>query len=138
MDKAQTQFYSAALIAISFAILALGMGLLSQKNFFKTTLPMHLSVSEPGVLGFNVSESLEFGAIPPGAGGRKVVFITNNFNSEKTMFLRAYGGIASWISVSQNGVSVRPGQTLNVSVVALVPPYAAKGDYYGILEITLG
>ncbi len=135
--QGKTQFYAAALIAAAFFILALSIGVLAQKNSFKVVLPMHVVVTT-GVMGFNVTQSLEFGSIPPSGGGRKVVFITNHFDSDKKVFLRAYGEMESWISVSQNEIPIKGKETLNVSVFALVPAGTAPGDYYGTLEITIG
>ncbi len=132
----KTLFYAAACLAAAFFILAAGLGFKTQQNAFKTELPMHLSVSG-GVFGFNVSNTLEFGAMPPGAGGGKTVFVTNTLNSRKKAELRAYGEMAEWVSLSRNSFPIAAGATENVSVYAIVPPGTPKGDYYGTLEIRL-
>ncbi|MBS3070089.1 hypothetical protein J4220_01125 [Candidatus Micrarchaeota archaeon] len=132
----KTLFYAAVCLAAAFFILAAGMGAKAQQNEFKTELHMHLRVSG-GVLGFNVSNALEFGSIPTGGGGRKTVFITNTLETTKKAELRAYGQMAEWISLSRNSFPIAAGKTENVSVYAIVPPGTPQGDYYGTMEIRL-
>src|SRR3989344_835047 len=136
MKEDKMLFYAAVCLAAAFFILSAGIGVRAQQNSLKIELPMHLNVS-CGVLGFNVTDMLEFGAIPPSAGGRKTVFITNTLETEKRAELRAYGGIAGWISLSRNSFPIAAGKTENVSVYAVVPPGTPQGDYYGTLEIRL-
>ena len=100
----------------------------------KTVFPIHVKV-EKGVAGFNVTDKLEFGSIPPGGSGRKTIMVGNTFAESRSIYFSAQGDTAAWVSVSKNPFSLEPGKTVDIDVFLSVPPDAKEGDYYGNLVL---
>src|SRR3989344_5220699 len=121
---------TAILIAVAAVLFFAGLDLDKQKTVF----PIHVKV-EKGVAGFNVTDKLEFGSIPPGSSGKKTILVNNTFPHPRNIYFAAEGQIAKWVSVSNNSFPLGYGEEADIDVFLAVPPDTESGDYYGTLVL---
>ena len=98
-------------------------------------LKMYLTVAD--YAGFDVNTSaLIFGTVPKGGSSSREVILTNDFNIPLKVDLKAYGELAGWVHVFENGFLMQPNVVKTVKVSATIPENAKFGNYAGILKIS--
>lgn len=97
-------------------------------------LKMYITVGE--IVGFNVgTEAVFFGTIQRGGSGNRDLIVTNNYTFPVKIDIRAYGELAKWVYVSENGFLLQPNENKTVKVSLIVPKDANFGNYTGILKV---
>ena len=99
-----------------------------------TDFYMHTKVEN--VLGFAVNNTtLEFGTIPPGAWGTKIITISYNEPSPEFVRIVVTGNISQWTSVSDNNFILQGSGEKPLGVRIYMPKDAEIGEYTGTLSI---
>ena len=94
-----------------------------------------MSLIVGGHVGFDVSsEKITFGMVPKGGTSKRQINIENREFYNKVV-IRAYGGLAGWVRVSNNSFVMLPYEKKKLDVIAAVPENAQFGNYSGVLKI---
>jgi hypothetical protein len=80
-----------------------------------------------------IENTLYFGYGYPGSAGDRTmdVYMTNNFNHPVEVSVKITGNISDYVSVSDNGFILLPGEKKMLSYKANIPSSIKKGTYTG-------
>ncbi len=99
-------------------------------------IPMKIRVRPAHIPGINTdTDSINFGGVPVGAIGERIINITNGDDNPHLIRIRSRGYISDWIKVTDNGFVLNPHTVKEVRVRAHVPSDALLGNYTGTLEV---
>ncbi len=110
------------------------------KPIFVREIGMNIEVieSEQKVMGMNIDiDALHFGIFRPGMTSTRGINLTNIFDEDAVVTIETDGSeIAEWVSVSENLVPVKKGESKIVDVSCSIPQNASPGNYTGKLYVT--
>jgi len=96
---------------------------------------MSISVIDENIIGFNVNSSaLYFDKVKIGATGKRIVYVTNNFDFDINVQITTKGNITPMISVSDNDFVLEPGEEVELIYYAR-PLDVPLGDYEGTTTV---
>ena len=99
-------------------------------------IPMKIRVRADGYVGINTdTDSINFGSVPRGGTGEKVINVTNGDDKPHLIRIKSRGDISEWISVSDNNFIMQPGTVNEIKIKARTPMDINPGNYTGTLEV---
>jgi len=95
-----------------------------------------VKVSESKKLGFTIdTDALHFGELPANTEGVRVFNITNDWNEDLLVKIKAKGDMQDWISVNPDNVII-PSRHIQKINVRVKPPAGTEfGNYNGYLQV---
>ncbi|MBI1969475.1 hypothetical protein HYS48_02165 [Candidatus Woesearchaeota archaeon] len=135
MRKFTHKLASAFIIILVFIIVLYFLQFKLQGAEQQHVLPIQFTVDNYIGLGETQEEDLFFGTVPPGAKGKRTIFLENKAQEPRVVHLAVEGAFASWMEFSENDISLKPGEERTVQVTLQVPSDAEKREYQGMLLI---
>ena len=126
-----------AVLLIAVVIICVGVVYWAHSSFytFETkTVAMDIEVGK--TVGITLdTDALHFGrALPGGSSTRKSLF-TNTHNTRMKVIIEGKGQLGDWLTVSENGFILYPGEAKEVSFTISVPLGTEHGNYTGYVEM---
>ncbi|MDH4140932.1 MAG: hypothetical protein OEV43_10235 [Coriobacteriia bacterium] len=119
-----------AVLAVSLA-LTVAVELLAAQRY-----RAHVQVVEGDTIGVNpLTESLDFGDLPPGAEQKRFVTLENTGSRSAYIVVWSVGGIGELMDVDRSRFALGPGETARIEFSVSVPPSAPVKKYSGTVFI---
>ena len=124
-------------LTLLFLFVALTAILFYEDIFFDEemqSIEMRVSVVNGTKIGFAVEEGLNFGILPLGTRGRKIITLKNKEDRRVKAHLWTEGDITPFVEISESTVLLEPQMNKDIEIAV----HAKKvGNYTGVLKIKL-
>ncbi len=99
-------------------------------------LPTDVNVTSINKVGFNLDKDrIHFGTISNGGNSKRQIDLHNTKLVRVEVRLIGIGDIKEFLYFEPQKIVLSPGETVNVSITAIVPPNTPYGGYEGYIRV---
>ena len=135
-EKRMEKYIPAFILVIAVTVLMAFVIYDTTIVFERFEIEMKIKVRTDGYTGINIdTDCINFGGVPRGAVGERIINVTNNDENAHLVRIRARGYIEDWVTVSENNFILESHSSKEIRVKAKTPPDIPAGNYTGTLEV---
>ena len=120
------------IVAASLTFFALTtMSVIQEQTFL-----MDVSVTDSGVIGFNVDpDGFHFGSMSSGNSASRTLVI-HQVEQDSLVTIKTYGEMADWVVYPDNFI-ISKGEQREIFISVIIPEDTPQGDYTGTIKVAL-
>lgn len=124
-------------IAISIAVVIVSFGILAY-NAPDAKISMQVSITNESLVGFSAdTDAVYFGTLPTNSTAMRKITIPNDEAYAQKVELAIEGGLASWVTLSDNNFVLEPHARRELLIKVVPPGGASSGSYSSVLYVYL-